>query len=112
MVLPSTLDRKEGIQQYSNNVNLHPIDVSYEQLKAFNNNKELNPADLEDSNLRKDIAKMFYPFMKEAAGLSNHNLVRNSNAYLSSGGKIAPDFKFSWVDDTYEKPQQRFKLIY
>ena len=50
--------------------------------------------------------------MKEAAGLSNHNLVRNSNAYLSSGGKIAPDFKFSWVDDTYEKPQQRFKLIY
>ena len=59
MVLPLTLDHKEGIQQYSHNVNLHPIDVSYEQLKAFNNNKELNPADLKDSNLRKDIAKTF-----------------------------------------------------
>ena len=29
MFLPSTLDHKEDIQQYNNNVNLHPIDVSY-----------------------------------------------------------------------------------
>ena len=112
MFLPSTLDRKEGIQQYSNNVNLHPIDVSYEQLRVLNNNKGFNPADLEDSNLRKGITKMFYSFMKDAAGISNHNLVRNSNPCLSSGGKIDPDFKFSCVNGTYEKNQQRFQLGY
>ena len=30
MFLPSTLDRKEDIQQHSSNVTLHPIDVSYD----------------------------------------------------------------------------------
>ena len=46
--------------------------------------------------------------MKKAAGISNHNLVRNSNAYMSSGSKIDPDFPFSRVDDSYEKNQQKF----
>ena len=30
LFLTSTLDCKEGIQQYNDNVNLHPIDVNYE----------------------------------------------------------------------------------
>ena len=34
MYCPSTLDRKEGIQQYNDNVHLHSIDVSYQQLKS------------------------------------------------------------------------------
>ena len=55
---------------------------------------------------------MFYSFMKEAAGISNHNLVRNSNGYLSSGGKIDLDFTFSFVNGTYEKNQQKFQLGY
>ena len=94
------------------NVNLHTIDVRYEPHRALNNNKEFNPTDLEDSNLRKDITKMFCSFMKDAAAISDHNLVRNSNSYLSSGGKIYQDFKFSRIDDTYEKNQQRFQLEY
>ena len=32
MFLPSTLDQKEKTQQFNDNVNLHPVDVSYEQL--------------------------------------------------------------------------------
>ena len=36
--------------------------------------------------------------MKEAAAASNHILVRNSNACLTNGGKIDPDFTFSWVN--------------
>ena len=32
--------------------------------------------------------------MKEAAGISNHNLIRNSNAYMSSGSKIDQIFHF------------------
>ena len=43
MFLPSSLNRKEDIQQYNNNVNLHPVDVSYEQLKVLNNNKNFDP---------------------------------------------------------------------
>ena len=41
MFMRSPLDRKEDIQQYSDNVNLHPVDFSYEQLKVLNNTKIL-----------------------------------------------------------------------
>ena len=51
LFLPSTLDRKEDIMQFKNNIHLHPIDVSY-----------------------------------------------NSDAFLSSGGKIDPNTEFAWID--------------
>ena len=105
MLLPSTLDRKEEIQHYNDNVNLHPIDVSYEQLKQTNNNKDIDPSELENSALRKDIVKVFDNIMKEVAGTSSHNLVRNSNAYMSQGGKIDPEFPFSWIDNSYQEAQ-------
>ena len=53
--------------------------------------------------------KNFYSFMKEA---SNHNLIRNSNAFLSNGGKINPEFEFSWVNDAFAESQQKYKLGY
>ena len=112
MFLPSTLDRKEGIQQYSDNVNLHPGDISYEQLKVLNNNKYFDPSDLDNSALRKDIVKIFYSIMREVPGVSNHNLVRNSNAYMSQRGKIDPGFEFSWIDNSYHEAEQKFQLGY
>ena len=33
--------------------------------------------------------------MEEAAGISNHNLVRNANAFLSNSRKIDPEYEFS-----------------
>ena len=45
MFLPSILDRKETIPQWQENVNLHPVDVTYEYLKEFNDNADFNPAD-------------------------------------------------------------------
>ena len=112
MFLPSTLDRKEELNQYSENVNLHPIDVSYDQLKALTNNKDFNPAHLDNSSQQNKIRKTFYSFMKEAAGTSNNNLVRNSNTFLSNGGKIDPEFEFSWVNNSYSEMQQKFQLGY
>ena len=112
MFLPSSLNRKEDIQQYNNNVNLHPVDVSYEQLKVLNNNKDFDPSDLDNSALRKDIVKTFYSIIKEVAGISNHNLIRNSNAYMSQGGNIDPEFEFSWIDNSYLEAQQKFQLEY
>ena len=73
MFLPSTLDRKEDIQQHSSNVTLHPIDVSYDQLKALNDHQKFIPAHLHNSVSPNKIAKIFYSFMKEVASTSNHN---------------------------------------
>ena len=112
MFLSSTLDQKEELNQYSNNVNLHPIDVSYDKLKAYNNHEDFNPADLDNSSERNKIKKIFYSFMKEATDASNHNLIRNSNAFLSKGGKIVPEFEFSWVNDAFAESQQKYQLGY
>ena len=112
MFLPSTLDGKADIQQYNNIVHLHHVDVNYEQLKVLNNNKDFDLADLDSSAKRKDIVKAFYAFMKEVVGISNHNLVRNSNAYMSTGGAIDPEFKFSCIDNSYEEGQQKSHLGY
>ena len=112
MYLPSTLDRKEELNQWSEQVNLHPIDVSYEQLKALNGNEDFQPKDLDNSSKRNKITKIFYSFMKEAAAAFNHNLVRNSNAFLTNGGKIDPEFTFSWMNNSYSEMQQKFQLGY
>ena len=50
--------------------------------------------------------------MKEVTDVSNHNLIRNSNAYLPQGGKIDPEFEFSWIDHSYQEAQQKFQLGY
>ena len=110
MHLPSTLDQKEDIQQYNDNVHLHPIDESYEQLKVQNGNQDFDPSQLDGTSLRKTLLPIFYNIMKEAGGVSNHNLVRNSNVYMSKGGKIGSTVEFSWIDDSYKEAQQQFQL--
>ena len=110
LYLPSTLDHKEKLNQWSEHVHLHPIDVSYEQLRALNGNQDFQPQDLDNSSKRNKITKIFYLFMKEAAVASNHNLVRNSNTFLTNGGKIDAEFEFSWVNGSYSEMQQKFQL--
>ena len=112
MFLPSTLDRKEELDQYSDNVNLHPIDVSFEQLMKLNDGNGFDSADLDNISKRNKTKKGFYSFMKESADISNHNLVRNSNAFLSNGEKTDPDYELSWVNNSYVKSQEKFQLGY
>ena len=50
--------------------------------------------------------------MKEAAAASNQYLVRNSNAFLTNGGKIDPEFEFSRMNGSYSEIQQKFQLGY
>ena len=52
LFLPSTLDRKEEIMQFKNNVDLHPLDVAYNDLKEVNVNSDFNPSDLNNKTLR------------------------------------------------------------
>ena len=110
--LPSTLGYKEALNEYSEHFHLHLIDVSYEQLKALNVQEGFNLAGLDNCSKQSKITKIFYFFMKEAAAASNHNLVRNSNAFLINRGKIDPDFIFSWVNDSYAEMQEKFQLGY
>ena len=112
LCLLSTLDGKEEWNQWSEHVNLHPNDVSYEQLRALNGSQDFQPEDLDYSSKRNKITKIFYSFMKDAAAASNHNLVRNSNAFLTNSGKIDPEFEFLWVNDSYSERQKKFQLEY
>ena len=95
MFLPATLDRKEDIQKYNDHVHLHPVNISHDQLKSINSNKDFDPSHLDDRVLRKDVTKSFYTIKKEITGISNHNLIKNSNALKSKGGKVDPEFQFS-----------------
>ena len=95
MFLPSTLDQKEDIQKYNDHVHLHPVNISHDRLKSINNNKDFDPSHLDDRVLRKDVTKFFYTIKKEITGISNHNLIKNSNALMSKGGKVDPEFQFS-----------------
>ena len=50
--------------------------------------------------------------MKKVAEISNKSLVRNSDAYISSGGKIDPDSEFCWIDYSYKQVKEKFQLTY
>ena len=111
LFLPSTLDRKEKIMQFKDSVNLHPIDSFYDDMKALNNDKDFNPFELE-STTRSNVLPLFYSYMKKVAETSNNNLVRNSNAFLASGGKVDPSSKFEWIDNSREETQGKFEMSY
>ena len=96
--------------QWKDHVHLHPIDLSYEELKKIHNDDDMDPALSDNMELRKDVTGGYYKMMKKIAEISNQNLVRNSDAYLSSGGKVDPDNEFSWVDDSYKKGKDKSQL--
>ena len=100
--LPSTLDRKEDFLQWKEHVHLHPIDVNYDHLKTLNNDGYRNPALLDYKELRKDVVGGYCKMMKKVAEVSNQNLVRNFDAYISNGGKIDP----------HKQGKDRFQLGY
>ena len=98
--------------QKKNHVHLHPIDVSFDELKAMNNDGEMNPALLDHKELRKNVLVGYYKAIRMIAKVSNQNFVRNSDAYISNGEKIDPDNEFSWIDDSYKQGKDRFQLGY
>ena len=88
------------------------FDVSYDELKDYNDNSDFNQADLDHKELRKNVTKLFYKYMKRVAEISNNNLVRNSDAYLSNGGQVDPDNEFSWIDNSHKEGREKFQLSY
>ena len=112
LYLPATLDRKEEFLRYKDHVHLHPIDVSYEELRMLNEGNDMNLNLLENKALRKDVVMAYYKVMKNIAEFSNQNLIKNSDTYLAKGEKIDPENEFQWIDDSYKKEQQKFQLTF
>ena len=75
LYLRSTLDRKEEFLQWKDHVHLHPIDMSYEELKKIHNDGDMNPALLDNNELRRDVTDGYYKMMKKIAEISNQNLL-------------------------------------
>ena len=50
--------------------------------------------------------------MKRVVEISNNNLVRNSDAYLSNGCQVEPDNEFSWIDNSHKEGREKFQLSY
>ena len=75
-------------------------------------NEEINPALLENKNVRGTIIGCYYKIMKKIAEVSNQNLIRNSDVFISSGDKIHPEKDFLWVDDSYKLSKEKFQLTY
>ena len=67
----------------------------FDDLKEIMGIKEMNPSLLNNKDLRGEVTGAYYKLMKKIAEISNKNLVRNSDAYISTGGKIDPDNEFS-----------------
>ena len=112
LLLPSTLGSKENIMQFKKNVHLHPIDVSYNDLKELKNNSDFDPSDLDNETSRQNLLPLFYKYMKSIVEISNHNLKRNPDAFLSSGVKIDPNTQFAWIDNSHVEAEQKFQLTY
>ena len=61
--------------QWEDHVHLHPIDMSYEELKKIHNDGDMNPALLDNNELRRDVTDGYYKMMKKIAEISNQNLL-------------------------------------
>ena len=69
--------------------------TAFKKRHGFILDENKNPALLDNKELRRDVTGGYYKMMKKIAEISNQNLVRNSDAYLSSGGNVDPDNEFS-----------------
>ena len=109
--LPATLDRKEEVLQYKDNVHLHPIDLTIDDLKKEMFVTSFDPSLLENKQLRSSIVPGIYKVMK-IAELSNQNIIRNSDSFISKGGKVGADKEFVWIDDSIKQATSKFQLNY
>ena len=72
----------------------------------------MNPSLLNNKYLRCELVGAYYKLLKKFAETSNQNLIRNSDAYISNGGKIDPENEFSWIDDSSQLSKEKFQFSY
>ena len=101
MYLPSTLDCKEDFLHWKDNVHLHPINLTFDDIKQAAGQNLMDPCFLDNKDLRSEVTSRYYKIMKKIAEVSNQNLVGNSDAFISSGSKT-----------DHELCEEKFQLTY
>ena len=109
LYLPSTFDCKEDFMHYKNNVIFHPVNLTFDDIKQAAGEPLMDRSML-NSDARDKVTDGFYKIMKKTAKVQN--LVRNSDAFISSGGKIDSENEFCWIDDSYKTSKEKFQLTY
>ena len=118
--LPSTTDRKEKIDRWVNNVNLHPFGCLYDDFKNYatenlqiaKNGIQPKKLGLPSPLIRLETRNCILRFMKHAAGTTNNNLVRNANALMQSKDAKIDKEEFSWIKNFLSQTGWKFKLGY
>ena len=72
----------------------------------------LDPSLLESKQFRASLVPDFYKDMKKVAELSNQNLVRSSDVFMSKGGKVDSEKELVWIDDSIKQATAKFQLNY
>ena len=75
---------------YKDNVNLYPVNLNFDDIKQTADKSLMDPS-LLNTERRSEVTDGYYKIMKKIAEVSNQNLVRNYDAFISSGGKVDPD---------------------
>ena len=88
---------------------MHPIVDELTELTSLQKN---NPAILNNKYEREKYVNGYYKVMKKVAEISNQNIIRNFDAFISSGGKTDPDNEFVWIDDSFNLGSHKFQLTY
>ena len=88
---------------------MHPIVDELTELTSLQKN---NPAILNNKYEREKYVNGYYKVMKKVAEISNQNIIRNFDAFISSGGKTDPENEFVWIDDSFNLGSDKFELTY
>ena len=95
---------------------LHPIDCRYENFQKYSRiSVDFKPQDLDSPGLEKrSVAKeIALNFFKDAAQVSNSNLVENANTLLTKGSaKINPEQEISWTGKSRKRELDKHKFSY
>ena len=87
---------------------MHPIDLSLDDLKNEMCLTALDPSLLEKKERRASLVPGFYKVMKKIAQMSNQNLIRNSDAFMSKERKVDIEKEFVWIDDSIKQTAAKF----
>ena len=112
MFLPASLDRKEEFLQWKDNVHLHPIDISIDDIKNETSLASIDRSHLDAKGLRDALVPGFYKVMKKVAELTNQNLIRNSEALISNGGKADTEKEILCIDHSFKGSSNKFPWSY
>ena len=83
-----------------------------DELTELTSLQKNNPAILNNKYEREKYVNGYYKVMKKVAEISNQNIIRNFDAFISSGGKTDPDNEFVWINDSFNLGTDKFQLTY